>query len=354
MRCQLLLAPLLLVTVFVTVPVCVSISISERHFADGLFIPMIMQTTRESPTYWVFGVGMTCVSVLLFAFGHYTERWMLAIRSDMGLEPGCFVPVCCRCGTSYERAAQILRVFFYLSGVFFALTAWSNHMFFHRHLSTGLHTFATVLAYACAVTAMNASHMSTNQLVKLLVKDGAFPKMPCALRAALLRSKRWKTAAIVVINISMAMHMPTAYIYAWFCSSGGGIPPEGAAFYTRAACVHELGRSEAYCESWRDARNDTMTLLYTPPTDVCPSLVLSAYNGVTQYVSIATLTLLVLTLHSDLMYEPNRGRAAAAVRASGAQHAALEISERPVQLADASSAASTATAAAEVAIIEVV
>lgn len=150
---------------------------------------------------------------------------------------------------------------------------------------------------------MTINVFMTSKLVQLDAK-GACPGAPPELCRTLRRSKRLKAAMNIIINISMAMHVPTTYIYEWFCGDRGGLPPNGAVYYSVQACEDELGRSAAYCESWRDPSNATMTMHYRPPDDVCPSVALSAYNAATQYVSVIVLTMFILTLQSDFSYEP--------------------------------------------------
>lgn len=104
--------------------------------------------------------------------------------------------------------------------------------------------------------------------------------VPPGLHALLLRSKRLKGVATVVINICMLAHVPTTYVYEWFCAGNiGPHAPRGTTFYSVAACEGELGRTAEYCERWRDTRNASMTLLFAPPADSCPSVGLSLYNA---------------------------------------------------------------------------
>jgi len=178
-----------------------------------------------------------------------------------------------------------------------------NHMYFHLHKLKIINQWTTVAGYAGCVLGLSINVFMTSKLVQLDTK-GACLGAPPELRRTLRRSRRLKTAMNVIINISMAMHVPTMYIYEWFCGDRGGSPPNGAVYYSVQACEDELGRSAAYCESWRDPSNATMTMHYRPPDDVCPSVTLSAYNAATQYVSVITLIMFILTLQSDFLYDP--------------------------------------------------
>ena len=167
-------------------------------------------------------------------------------------------------------------------------------------------------AFACSVIAMTISTYVNGELVKRLNK-GSSTSTPAELRAVLLRSKAVKGAATIFINICMAAHVPSTYIYEWFCAANlGPHAPRGTTWYSVARCEDELGRSVEYCERWRDEDNATMTLLFEPPDGVCPSIGLCFYNAVTQYCAIGALALFVATLHLDLRYAPPEANASPA------------------------------------------
>lgn len=304
-----IVVPLLAAVVIVVVPLTLILSFAERQYFDGLILPFITQAAREGASFWVFALGMTFVCGILIAIGRVTERWMCEVGSVMNISREIFghrilVKSCC---ARFERFGQATRLCFVMSGLCFALCAWSNHLFFHKQRMVDLHSWITVGAFALSVTAMSINTYVTEQLCKLLKKGGC-PSTPPELRALLNRSKRAKGIANVVINIAMLAHVPTTYVREWFCAGSlGPHAPRGSTFFSFAECESELGLSAAYCERWRDDRNSSMTLLFDPPDDACPSIGLSLYNAVTQYVVIATLLLFVLTLQIDLRYDPPAG-----------------------------------------------
>ena len=307
-RCSLLVVPLLTAVVAVTVPLTLVMAYAENNYFDGLRLPFITQASREGSAFWVFATGMTLVWPILIGIGVYTERWLRDVGQAMMLSdeqqeklPPKPLRCCCR---RYQNFGFAMKLCFGLSGFFFALCAWSNHIVFHRNRVVDVHAYGQVAAFALSVTAMSINAYVIGALAKLSDKGGC-PSTPPELRAVLQASKRWKTVASVVINICMLAHVPSTYIYEWFCAGNiGPHAPRGTTFVSVAACEQTLGRSAAYCERWRDARNATMTLLYAPPDDACPSLGLSLYNALTQYLAIAAVTLFVATLQRDLRYEP--------------------------------------------------
>lgn len=309
---------LLAAVVVVVMPLTIGLSFAENQYIDGLILPFVTQSAREGASFWVYSLGMTSLCVILFMVGSVTERWMRGVGVVLQLSRKPFGhKFLARCCLHYDRFGQAIRICFSLSGIFFAISAWSNHIFFHHARLVDFHSYITVGAFALSVTAMTISTYVTNELVKLLNSTAPPPASP-ELRAVLLTSKRAKTAATIIINVAMLAHVPTTYIYEWFCAGNlGPHAPRGTTFATFAECEGRLARSTSYCERWRDERNSSMTLLYEPPDDSCPSVGLSLYNAVTEYAVIACLTVFVLTLEIDMRYDP---RGATSSRAVGEPH----------------------------------
>jgi hypothetical protein len=157
----------------------------------------------------------------------------------------------------------------------------------------------------------------------------------------------------VFINICMLAHVPTTYLYEMSCETSALGPHEarGNTFYSLSACIEVLRRSTEYCERWRDEDNATMTRLLDPPDDVCPSIGLSFYNAITQYVTITALTILVVTLHIDLRHDLRSHGADAVVTnvivdvMAGEDEAAAEAAAKAAAEAQAAAAAKAKAAA---------
>lgn len=327
---RLTVVPLLAAIVFVELPLTVIVSYAENQYHDGLMLPFVTQAAREGASFWILAIGQLLLWANLCAIGIVSERWMRGVGRVLKLSRKPFGHNCLACCCAhYDRFNQAMKLCFCLSGFLFAVSAWSNHIFFHHNRIVDLHSYITVGAFALAVTAMTINTYVINELAKLLDKEGSSSSRSCCppeLRAVLMRSKQLKRIATYVINICMAAHVPTTYVYEWFCDGNiGPHAPRGTTFYSVAACESELGRGVDYCSRWTDERNATMTLLFAPPADSCPSIGLSLYNAITEYVAIAAITLFVYTLQSDL-----RGYKPEDVEEPGARSASpRDINEQP-------------------------
>ena len=177
MRIESFVAPLVFAIGAATITTCMIVSHAENQYFDGYRIPFVSQTGREGVAYWIFAVGLTIVGICSNLVGYLEACWIHKVR-DM-LEEKRF-----RCQVSVMLAC------FCSSGLFFAVMAWSNAIYFYRRNAIGLHLWTTVAAYALAVLAVNLNAYVTAQLLKR-----AGPNTPHQLQRVLRRSKRVKTAA---------------------------------------------------------------------------------------------------------------------------------------------------------------
>ena len=141
------IVPLIVADVAITVPLTVVFSLAEHQWIDGLHFPFLTQAAREGASFWVFAFGMTLLWPLLIALGHVTERWMRDVGVAMRLPHnnerfGHKVLACC-C-PRYERFGRAVNFFFSISGFFFALCAWTNHVFFHHARFVDVHAYGQV------------------------------------------------------------------------------------------------------------------------------------------------------------------------------------------------------------------
>ena len=164
-----ILLPLLGTLVAFVVPGTLIISHAEEQYFDGLRFPFVTQAAREGGSYWWFGVGMTCVGITLVLIGNVTERWLHEVGAVMKVPQlserfGHRVLVCL-CSGRYERFGQVMKVFFWLSGFFFPMTAWTDHIAIHLQAPglIAIHTYTTIAAFAGSTVAMaiNACELRT-------------------------------------------------------------------------------------------------------------------------------------------------------------------------------------------------
>jgi len=164
-----ILLPLLGTLVAFVVPGTLIISHAEEQYFDGLRFPFVTQAAREGGSYWWFGVGMTCVGITLVLIGNVTERWLHEVGAVMKVPQlserfGHRVLVC-MCSGRYERFGQVMKVFFWLSGFFFPMTAWTDHIAIHLQAPglIAIHTYTTIAAFAGSTVAMaiNACELRT-------------------------------------------------------------------------------------------------------------------------------------------------------------------------------------------------
>ena len=92
---QMIVAPVILVTVAISVPTALIIALMEDRFFDGLWIPFVQQAMREGASYFIFGTGMTICCVCLIIIGRITEQWMLTVYASMQ-PPSQLLPIGCR------------------------------------------------------------------------------------------------------------------------------------------------------------------------------------------------------------------------------------------------------------------
>lgn len=165
-------APLALaVVVVINVSLTIAISYAENQYIDGLILPFVTQAAREGASFWFFAIGQTLVFAILVAIGSVTERWMRDVGRVLQLsrKPFGHRQLACCCA-HYDRFNQAMKICFTLSGLFFSLCAWSNHIFFHHARLVDIHSYITVGAFALSVTAMTINTYVIGELVKLLDK----------------------------------------------------------------------------------------------------------------------------------------------------------------------------------------